>query len=269
VNDADPGDKSPKKPDDAPQTADALALAEQAEAEAAEAEAVAAAARARALAIRLRQEAEAAEPATDVDTATTEPEATGTEVESTPDDGDTIDFEDADATEEPEKKRRRLRVSWKLAAAALVLLCTFAFIGASVFMFLQHRNAVDEHRRTAEYAAAARQGVVTLMSLDFNKADQDVQRIIDNTTGDFREEFEAQSQAFAQVARDSKVITEVTVNVTAVESMTQDKAVVLVSATSHVSNTAGARNEPRSWRLAVDLAREGDQIKMSKVEFVP
>ena len=56
---------------------------------------------------------------------------------------------------------------------------------------------------------------------------------------------------------------------TGVESMTDDSAVVLVSATSRVTNSAGAKQEPRSWRLSVNLERIGDQIKMSKVEFVP
>jgi Mce-associated membrane protein len=65
------------------------------------------------------------------------------------------------------------------------------------------------------------------------------------------------------------VITEVTVNSTAVESMTNDSAVVLVSASSRVTNSAGAQQEPRSWRLSVNLQRDGGQIKMSKVEFVP
>jgi Mce-associated membrane protein len=95
-----------------------------------------------------------------------------------------------------------------------------------------------------------------------------VQRIIDNTTGQFREDFESQAETFAQVARDSKVVTEVTVNVVGVKEMTDDTAKVLVSATSRVTNAAGANQEPRPWRLMVDLAREGDQIKMSKVEFV-
>jgi len=51
--------------------------------------------------------------------------------------------------------------------------------------------------------------------------------------------------------------------------MTDNSAVVLVSASSRVTNAAGAKQEPRTWRLSVDLERVGDQIKMSKVEFVP
>ena len=50
------------------------------------------------------------------------------------------------------------------------------------------------------------------MSLDFNKAKEDVQRIIDNSTGQFKDDFQHQSADFIKVAQDSKVITEVTVN---------------------------------------------------------
>jgi Mce-associated membrane protein len=110
---------------------------------------------------------------------------------------------------------------------------------------------------------------VTLMSLDFNKAQEDVNRIIDNSTGAFRDDFKNQAADFAKAAEDSKVVTEVTVNFVAVESMTNDSATVLVAATSRVTNAAGAKQEPRSWRLSVNLQRDGGQVKMAKVEFVP
>jgi Mce-associated membrane protein len=142
-------------------------------------------------------------------------------------------------------------------------------ITLSVLMVINHRHQAAEQQRRAEYAAAGRQSVVTLMSLDFNKAKDDVQRIIDNSTGQFRDDFKNQADDFVNVAQQSKVITEVTVNATAVESMTNDSAVVLVSATSRVTNAAGAKQEPRAWRLSVSLQRDGGQIKMSKVEFVP
>ena len=47
----------------------------------------------------------------------------------------------------------------------------------------------------------------------------DVKQIIDNSTGQFKKDFEDQSADFVKVAQDSKVITDVTVNATAVESM--------------------------------------------------
>nr|WP_205843267.1 hypothetical protein [Mycobacterium intracellulare] len=69
--------------------------------------------------------------------------------------------------------------------------------------------------------------------------------------------------------KDSEVVTKGTVDATAVESMHDDSAVVLVAATSQITNPAGAQKEPRAWRLSVTMTREGGQLKMSKIEFVP
>jgi Mce-associated membrane protein len=290
VLDADRVEKAPDEPDHAAGVAEAKALA--AEAEAAEAEAIAAAARARARAIRLRRQAEAFEVETsEPDNATEDVTDTVTELDESDTAAELVDGdakegieevadEDAEgdvavevpvAAEEPARKRRLgLRLPGaKRVAIALAVLCTCALLAASGYMIWHHRQAVQEQRLSAEYSAAARQSVVTLMSLDFNKAQEDVQRIIDNSTGQFRDDFKNQAEDFVKVAQDAKVITEVTVNATAVESMTDDSAVVLVAASSRVTNNAGANQEPRSWRLSVDLQRDGGQVKMSKVEFVP
>lgn len=257
---------------------DALALAEEAEAEAAEAEALAAAAAARARALRLRRGAAAAAAAedtpadTDTDDVAEAPDAEDVVVEAS-----AVSDADADAdaedTAEPEPERRRRvrlpRVSLAVLGATLVVLLILGFLGAGGYMMWQHRQNVAEQQRSAEFAAGARQGVVTLMSLDFNRAEDDVKRILENTTGDFRKDFESQAEDFAQVAQESKVVTEATVNAVAVQSMTQNTARVLLAVTTRVSNVQSQTQEPRSWRLAVDVARDGDQIKLAKVEFVP
>ncbi|MCV6982972.1 hypothetical protein H7I53_22455 [Mycolicibacterium pulveris] len=267
-------DKTPKTPADAAETSNALALAE-AEAQAAEAEAAAEAARARARALRLRREAEEAEKAEKAAARTRDDEPDG-DVDAGEDTAETTEAAETtaavseDAGEEPPAgPGRRWGRILKAVAMSLAILCTGALLAASGYMVWQDRKATDQEKLEAEFAAAGRQSVVTLMSLDFNNAEADVQRIIDNSTGQFRTDFEGQAQDFVQVAKDSKVVTDVTVNSTAVEKMTSDTAVVLVAATSRVTNAAGAQQEPRAWRLSVDLQRDGDQIKMSKVEFVP
>ncbi len=53
------------------------------------------------------------------------------------------------------------------------------------------------------------------------------------------------------------------------DSMTNDSAVVLVSSTSEVTNAAGAKQDPRTYKFIVTLTRDGAQLKMSKVEIVP
>jgi len=118
-----------------------------------------------------------------------------------------------------------------------------------------------------ESPRARRQGVVTLMSLNYETVDDDVNAILENSTGEFKKDFEAHAGDFAKVARESKTVTSVDTVVSGVESISDNEAVVLVAATTKVTNTAGAKEEPRSWRLTVHLAREGDQVKMSKVDF--
>lgn len=272
---------------------DALALAEEAEAEAAIAEADAAAARARARALKLRRQAEVSassakaasdpelpevdEPTTstepqsetDTETATAAPPVFAADAEES--DGVAIEAEETDEdVDEPGRRRLKLpRIGRRTVAAGLVVVVSLGLLGASGWMIWQHRQVAAEEQRSAEFAAAARQGVVTLMSLNFNRAEEDVKRILDNTTGDFRKDFESQAGDFVKVAQDSKVITETIVNAAAVDKMTRDTATVLVAATTNVSNAASEEQQPRSWRLMVDVARDGEQIKLAKVEFVP
>ena len=266
---------------------DALAAAEAAEAEAAEAEAVAAAARARARAVRLRHEAEAAAATTaaaentpaETVAAETVADVPAAHTELTESSADTVVIEDtaeaADrvpvATAAPTKRRsfRPSATIGKVAAATVVVIASIGLLGLAGAIFVNHRSVAAQQDRRAEFAAAARQGVVTLMSLDFNRAQQDVDSIIGITTGDFKKDFENQAADMVKVAQENKVVTQVTVNAVAVQQMTNDTATVLLAAMSTVSNAASQKQEPRAWRLSVDVARDGDQIKLAKVEFVP
>ncbi len=222
-----------------------------AESEAAEAEARAAAARAKARALRAQQAPAQDEPQTD------------TAAEHKSDDPVTsLDLS-------PQPKRRRRLPGWKTTATvvAAVLVCALAAV-SGWFLWVGDRSA---HRLTqeVEFSAAARQGVINLMSLDFNHGPADIQRLIDSTTGSFHDDFQRSKDDFLAVIHDSKVITVADVKSTAVESMTDDSATVLVAATSTVSNTAGAQQPPRAWRLSVTVQRDHGQLKLSKAEFVP
>lgn len=239
-----------------------LALAE---AEAAAAEAEAKAARARAQAIRLRQQPG---PAPTVD-APGAAEVADDPVDDTPLDESPDELADGDATSAPPKSTRAFWRPLRWIAATLMVLAIAASITVSVLMVRHHHDVQARQQRAAEYIAAGRQGVVTVMSLNFNTIDNDIKRILDNSTGEFKKDFQDKVKDFKKVALDSKVITEATSTAAGLESMTDHDAVVLVAARTKVTNSAGALQEPRSWRLVVDLVRDGDQIKISKVDFAP
>jgi Mce-associated membrane protein len=286
-------DAGERPADSAKAKADAIALAEQAEAEAAEAEALAAAARARARAIKLRREAQAeaeaeaqaeaeAEADKDAEDTTTVVEAADDTAEAPETPESSEESARSEPSEEPEppagsteSTRQRLRVpglsglsglSRVLAAATILAIC--GLLAASGWMLWHHHTVLAERQRSAAYVAAARQGVVNLTSLDFNKAKEDVQRVLDSATGEFRDDFQRRADDFVSVVKDSKAVTEGSVKASAVESMSKDSAVVLVLANERVTNSAGAKDDPRAFRFRVSVVRDGDQLKISKVEFV-
>jgi Mce-associated membrane protein len=258
-------DTKPPPEDSATSKADATALLEEAEAEAAEAEALAAAARARARAARLRREAQAKAEAAEAETAeadTADESDSETEEEAAEETAEAAEPESG----RPGWPRRLLSLSAAAKVAALILIC--AFSGASGYIVWQDREATERRQRAANFVAGAKQGVINMTSLDFNRAKEDVQRLLDSSTGEFRDDFQRRANDFVSVVERSKVVTQGTINATAVESMDQHSASVLVAATSRVTNAAGAQDEARAWRLRVTVAEEGGQYKMSKLEFV-
>jgi Mce-associated membrane protein len=266
-------DEGDGRQDSAQAKLDALSLAEQAEAEAAEAEALAAAARARARAIRLRREAQAeadAAGATEANETEVTDEAAETPdppASAEPDPAESQSAEPRSAESEPTGRRLRVpKVSLALSTAAVIAIV--GLLGASGWMAWQHHHVVKERQQAAAYVATARQGVVNLTSLDFNKAKEDVQRVLDIATGEFRDDFQKRAEDFASVVKDSKAVTEGSVAATAVESMNNDSAVVLVLANERVTNVAGAKDQPRTFRFRVSVVHDGDDLKLSKVEFV-
>lgn len=223
--------------------------------------------------------------ATEVVAVDPEAEAEPTDAEAPAADAETEVVRDADEPDESESlsheetveaaalpsrssrwRRRRPSLSTTLKVAAIILTC--AFVAASGYMLWYEHNANERHQRAANFVAGAKQGVINMTSLDFNRAKEDVQRLLESSTGEFRDDFAQRAKDFVTVVEQSKVVTQGTITATAVESMNDNSASVLVTATSRITNAAGAKDEPRVWRLRVTVTEEGGQYKMSKLEFV-
>ena len=165
--------------------------------------------------------------------------------------------------------RRRLRRPTRKAVGvgtAIVLIC--ASLAASGYIVWQHRTLVQQRQHAEEFAAAAREEVATLMSIDPAHAAENVQHTIDDTTGALKSQLEATSGYMAKNAQDAQVTTKATVQDVAVESMTDNSAVVLVVAKSDTINPDKSVRPSVFWRLSVNIDRDGDRLKMSKLDFV-
>lgn len=214
-------------------------------AEVAEADARAAAARARAM--RLREQAEAAPNNRDNRAGTEETESA-----------------------EPQRRWRRPRRPSRnalTAVAAVVVIC--ASLAGSGYLGWQHRVVVQQRQRSSEFVAAARNAIVAMMTIDAGKAREDLQRFVDDTTGMFKISILMGGEDAVKALEQSKVSSKGSVQAVAVESMTNDSAVVLVAAKSEITKPGQAKPESRSMRLVVSVQRDGGQLKVSRVDFVP
>ncbi|ORW96676.1 hypothetical protein AWB92_06990 [Mycobacterium sp. IEC1808] len=213
-------------------------------AEVAEADARAAAARARAA--RLREQLEAAS-------------------------GDLENRADTEGTEAAPSRRRRLRPrrpSRKATAAIAAVVVSCVSLAGSGYLVWHHRGVEQEQLRSAEFAKAARDAIVTMMTIDPTKAREDLQRFADDTTGTFKISILMGGEDAVKAVEESKVVSKGSVQAAAVQSMTQDSAIVLIAAKSEITKPGEAKPESRRLRIVVTVQRDAGQLKISRLEFV-
>jgi Mce-associated membrane protein len=168
----------------------------------------------------------------------------------------------------PRRPRWLRRPGRKTTAVGVGIVLASASLGATGYMVWQHHTAVHKRHLAAEFAAAARQGVTTLLSIDPDHAKDSVQRMIDASTGEQKNQLSVLSTLIVKRAEDTKVGSKATVEAVAVESLSDDSGVVLVAAKTDATGPDNAKPPPALFRLSVNMDRDGGQLKMSKVEFL-
>ena len=114
-----------------------------------------------------------------------------------------------------------------------------------------------------------RQVAVDLTTVDHNRVDADVARILDATTGAFRDDFQKRAQPFIDVVKSSQSTSVGTVVESGLESVQGDQAVVLVAVQVTTSSSSTGGDQPRrGWRLRIGLVETAGSVKASDVTFV-
>ena len=165
--------------------------------------------------------------------------------------------------------RRSGVLSWRTGAVAGAALLIGAGLTLTALMLGKHAQVAADRAQDRASVEAARNGVMALLSIDHTRAKQDVQRVLDLSTGRFRADFASDADDFVKTAVDSQAVTKGSVSIAALQSVRDDSGVVLVAASSKVTNASGAKEDTRPWRMRVTVTRDGDIWKMSDVEFVP
>jgi Mce-associated membrane protein len=120
-----------------------------------------------------------------------------------------------------------------------------------------------------QFLEAARQTALNLTTIDWQKAESDVQRILDGATGEFHDEFAKRSQPFIDVVKQSRSTAVGTITEAGLESETAGTALVLVAVNVKTSNAGVPEQDSHAWRMRISVRQVGHQAKVSNVEFVP
>src|SRR5689334_13665311 len=105
---------------------------------------------------------------------------------------DEIHDDESQSADQPARRRKRVvrrrlsDVQWALAAGAVVVAMLAGLVGWSGY------HAYEKHEAQVKrdlFIHTARQGAVNLTTIDFSQIEGDVQRILDLSTGSFRDDF--------------------------------------------------------------------------------
>lgn len=115
---------------------------------------------------------------------------------------------------------------------------------------------------------AAREGAVSLTTIDHEHAEDDVQRILSASTGAFRDDFARQATGFIEAAKKAQSKSVGTVAEAGLEAVDGQVGRVLVALTVMTSNRGVPERAPRSWRVRVTVSPAEGAYKVSSVEFI-
>ena len=176
------------------------------------------------------------------------------------------DTESGQPAKEPERTRRFGRTRPGLVLAATVAVALAVVCG---LMWNDVRADSGAAADRELFLQAGRQGALNLTTIRWGEVDSNVQRILDGSTGAFRDDFAARAPSFAGVVKQAQSTSEGAITAAGLESVQGDTARVLVAATVKTANSAAAEQEPRAWRMRVTVQKNGDRALVSNVEFVP
>lgn len=163
--------------------------------------------------------------------------------------------------------RDRGPVRARLLSAGLVT-ATVLTTTAAVWLSVQVYEQRQAEQRRQDILAAARQSALNFTSLDYQHYDRDSGNVLKGATGDFKEQFAAQTAELTKLVAQNKSVSEGQVLEAGIVRSDERSARVQVVADSKVTNVAVPKGEARTYRLQLDLVLENGRWLTSDVEFV-
>jgi len=156
----------------------------------------------------------------------------------------------------------RLILAW-----ALSVLLVVALAGLTLSVVAVRRKKEAEAQREGAMKAA-RQLALDFTTYDYKTWDADSKRVLDDSTGQFKQEFQSGIDAVKTDVATNKATSKGDVKEAAVVSNDKDSAQVLVIVNAVVTNTASTDGVERRYRIKLDLVREQDRWLTADLQVV-
>jgi Mce-associated membrane protein len=161
---------------------------------------------------------------------------------------------------------RSRRWRWTFLILGVVVVLLLCLTG---WLFWQNRDTKQADADRDNVVLAARQGVLNLTGLGHVDAEGSYARLLQGSTGDFRNQLAQQADSFKQALAQGQVNSTGQISEAGLEQLNGDTATALVVASANVKNTQAPQGENRQYRLRLTLQRQGDgQWLISELEFV-
>lgn len=155
------------------------------------------------------------------------------------------------------------RLLW---GVALVLLLAAVAVAATLGRAAWQSGELATSR--AEALAAGKQHAVNFVTMNHATFDADTKRVLDGATGDFRKEYSETLAKLKPVVVQNKTVSTVQRAEAALVSGDADSAQVIVGLVAPTSNTGTTTPEKKTYRLRLDLVKDGAAWKVSSLDFV-
>jgi Mce-associated membrane protein len=178
-----------------------------------------------------------------------------------------VDDEVEDASEdEAPVKRSMSHVRLAAIVGLFMIVALAATVGWLGFRAYQSHQAQAQRQL---FLQVGRQCALNLTTIDWQHAENDVQRVLDSATGQFYDQFSKRKQPFIEVLKKAQSKSVGTITEAGLESDSGDNAQVLVAVSIKTSNLGAEDPQPREWRMRISMEKSGDEVKVSNVAFVP
>jgi len=160
---------------------------------------------------------------------------------------------------------RRSSLSPTFVVGAVIVVCVAALAGYLGHGAFQSRHA--DHQRDV-FLEVGQQVAIDITTIGYDDADTDVKRILDLSTGSFRDGFRSRSPGFVDLLKRDQSRSEGAIIEIGLQSETGDSATVVAIVSVKTMTAAVPEPHQHEYRLRIDERKTGEGTQVSDVEFI-